>query len=1030
MFLMGKTILHKIHITVITTLFLLGIVNMIYAQQITGTVTDAETGKPLIGVNILVKGTTNGTITDVNGHYSLTVASLQDSLVFSYIGYETKTVSINGRSTVNVELKSKVIAGQQLVVVGYGKQTRKNITSSISTISSKGLAHTTTTSNTVNMLAGKIPGLRVKQMSSEPGSYATSFNIRGFGKPLVVIDGVPGGNLSRINPNDIKSISVIKDASGAEFGVRAANGVILVTTKKGKKGKINFNLRSTYGWATPTIHPETMNAYQYALIKSASLINAGQPPAFSKETLEKYKNGTLPSTNWQAITMRKFAPHHKEYLSASGGTKKINYHLSLAYVKQQGRYKTGDLNHKRVNFRTNVTSQITNNLKVSLMVSGVQDKQNLPGHEPSRINRGIYWAYPTRPPYANNNPKFLVEVPDGDNALAETNSNISGYRHNLRRNLTGVLKLDYQIPFVEGLELKGFYSFKSNYINNKKWLPQYKLYSYDVPTKTYEAHIHRAVTKLNRSFSEETQVNYHLSLNYNRTFLDNNSIKAFLLFDQITRRYSNFHGTKQFALKIVDKLYAGKAANQLINSNVEVPYGDEGIVGRLTYSYKSKYTITGKFRYDGSSKFGHGHRWGFFPSISAGWDIASENFIQNSPNMNFLKLLKLRASYGKVGDDVAANFQFLTGYHYPGDAYIFGGKLIKGFSPIGMPNPKITWYTSKILDIGLDAKMWNGKLDFSIDVYRRKRSGLLGTLDLSLPATVGASLPQQNLNSDLTRGIEFQISTEDRFGSAFYKITGNISYTRSKNLYIERHESGNSYLNWRSNNSYRWKNIYWGYTVIGRFQSMEEIKDSPIQDGEGNRRLLPGDLKYKDYNEDGVINNLDKHPIGRGNTSPDLTFGINLSGKWKNFDVNVFFQGGALSNISYLGTEQFVRPLPFGRSGLAQFMDRWHHKDIYDVNSPWVPGYYPANNGIQSPGSTNYASSTFWLQSSTYLRLKSVELGYTIIPKVKGVRSIRLFVDGYNLLTWTGLRFVDPERVDEYSYVINKTFNVGIDIKF
>jgi len=1000
-------------------------------QTVSGTVRDDSTGNPLPGVNIKVKGTTNGTSSNGKGHYSLDVSSLQDTLIFSYIGYRTRTVPINGRTKINISMRSQTLVGQQMVVTGYGAaESKQDITGSVSSVSSKDLEHTAKPGNTVDMLAGKLPGLRVKETSGEPGSYSSSFDIRGFGSPLVVIDGVPGGDLHRLNPNDIKSINVIKDATGAEYGVRAANGVIIVTTKQGQEGQVHLNLRSTYGWSTPTSAPTPMNAYQYASVKDGALVNAGNPPAFSKKQLQQYKNGTLPSTNWEAAAMRKYAPQYQEQFSASGGSDKVNYFLSLEYLKQQGRYKSGDLNHKRVNFRSNVTAHITDNLKTSLMVSGHQDQQNTPGHSAYVVNRGLYWNYPTRPVYANNNHNYLQQVPDGKNTVAGTNANITGYSHNLGRQLTGVLKLNYQIPFINGLAAKGFYSYRSYYNNNKTWHPQYTLYSYDKSTKKYIPHIHRAHTTLNRYFRQSTQTDAHVSLNYNRTFLGKHNIKAFVLFDQETRRGDDFYGNKQFPLSIVDHLYAGESANQQINSDVITPYGDEGLVGRLTYKYNSKYMVTGRFRYDGSSKFGPGHKWGFFPSISVGWRISSENFIKNNSNLDFITNLKLRASYGKVGSDNSSSFQFLSGYSYPGPSYVFNGSLVKGFSSRGMANPNITWYTSRTTDIGLDGNLWNGALDFSMDVFSRKRTGLLGTLNLSLPATVGASLPQQNLNSDLNHGFEFQLSTKDRIGSAFFKVSGNVAYTRHKNLFIERHPSSNSYNNWRYNNSNRWTDIYWGYTVVGRFQSMKEIKNSPVQDGKGNTTLMPGDFKYKDYNGDGVINYKDMHPIGRSDTNPEMTFGLTLSGNWKGFDLSADFQGGALSNISYLGSEQLVQPLPFGRSGLAQFTNRWHHKNILDPSSPWVKGYYPPNRGIHNSGSPNYQPNTFWLQSTNYVRLKSLEIGYTFTPHVSGVQSIRLFANGYNIFTWTGLKNLDPERVGEYAYTIQKRFDVGVNFKF
>lgn len=996
-----------------------------------GRVTDSL-GHALPGVTIKVKNATLGTSTDEKGEFTLVVPD-DAVLVVSYIGYQTQDIPVAGRKEINITMRTSASGLNEVVVVGYGTQKKVDVTGAVSTIQGKEL-NTATNSNLTNMLAGKLPGLRVVQRTGEPGDYSTDFDIRGLGSPLIIVDGVPNGNFNMLDPNEIASISVLKDASAAVYGVRAANGVILVTTKRGKEGEVRLNYSGTYGWASPTNTPQVMNAFQYATLVDDADFNTGKTtPTFSSQDLEKFKNGTYPSTNWQDLIMRRYAPQMHHNLSASGGTDKIKYFLSLGYYNEEGTWKSGDLNYKRYNFRSNITAQITKDLQAELLIDGIQDNKNQPGAPTWLIFKSIWMQKPTIPVYANNNPLYLSAVADATHPLAITNHNIGGYIVNTNKYFQGSFALNYSVPYIAGLKARFMYSYNSNYSFNKQWQKMYALYNYDNASGTYVPGYANDPSKLSERYSDGYLSLVQTSLNYEKTFLKKHKVDALLLFEQYKQNSNDLYGSKQFSLDAVDQLYAGNSLNQTINNDATTELANQGLVGRINYDYNGKYLVEGSFRYDGSSKFAPGHQWGLFPAFSAGWRLSEEPFIKN--NIPYLTNLKLRGSWGRMGDDRASTFQFLSGYNYPGANYIFNNTVISGLGFRGMANPNITWYESTTADIGLDGDLWNGLLDFSLDAFRRRRDNLLDTRALSLPQTVGASLPQENLDSDMTLGFEVQVSHTNTIGKFTYNVTGNISATRTKWLYKEESQPGNAYLKWRKSNKDRWSDILWGYGVAGVFTSQAEIYGSPVQDGQGNRTLLPGDIKYQDYNGDGVIDANDIHQIGRSNTIPEINYGLTFNLQWNGFDLNLLFQGATNFQISYLGSDQLVQPMPWGRNGLAMFLNRWHKADPFEANSPWVPGKYPPTR----PSGTfplNYMTSTFWLNDASYLRLKSMEVGYTVPAKwlgKKSLKALRVFANGFDLLTWTGLKFIDPEHTSQtygYLYPITKNYNVGVNVTF
>lgn len=1012
-------------------------VPVITVADITGVVTD-EKNIPLSGVSVTVKGTGKVTVTNVNGFYSLPGTSPDAVLVFSFLGYASQQVRVGEKTRINVSLQPADSKLNEVVVVGYGSQKKATVTGAISTISEKEIK-TATNANVVNLLAGKLPGLRVTQRTGEPGDYATDFDIRGFGTPLIVVDGIPRTTLTRLDPNEIESISVLKDASAAVYGVKGGNGVVLITTKRGS-GKTLFNYSSTFGVSQIANSPDIMDAYQYATLTNESYANSGNPLPYSAETIEKYRTGALPSTDWMDLVVRKSAPQQQHSISASGSSDKVRYFVSLGYTKDGGIYKSGDIYSDRFNFRSNLVADLTKDLQVEVLLNGIRDLKNSPGENTGSIFQALWSEPPTISVYANNNPAYLSNMPDATHPLSITTSSYSGYNNNVNKIFNGSFALNYKIPAIDGLKARILYAYDNTTSFNKVWQKAVNVYDYDAATDTYiNSGTRNAPTKLSQFFTEATSTTAQASLEYNKTIKSDHNIKALLLVEERKQSGIAFNGSRQFSLDAVDQLYAGNTLNQAVTSSNIDPNVNQGIVGRLNYDYKGKYLLEGSFREDGSSKFAQGKRWGFFPAISAGWRISEESFLKNK--ITFLDNLKIRASYGKLGDDASSNYQYLTGYNYPGSNYVLNGTLVNGLGFRGLSNENLTWFTSKLANIGIDADLFSNTLHIEADVFSKKREGLLATRNLSLPSTVGAGLPQENLNSDIAKGFEINLAYRNRAGKLNYSLSGNVAYTRTKNLYIEQASPTNSYSNWRSNGANRWNDNYFGYKVIGQYQSFEEIMNSPITDGNGNRRVLPGDLKYEDLNNDGIIDDNDVQVIGKGNNTPRMTFGFTIAAQWNGFDINALFQGGSQFSVSYLNTIALDGPLAWGRNGLDVFMDRWHQADQFDPNSAWLPGKYPTTrtkSGTTRPDSWNFRPSDFWLQDASYLRLKSVELGYTlpasIIGKTGIIKTLRVYLNGFNLVTWSGLsNLIDPEHTNTNfgnTYPIMKNYNFGVNLTF
>lgn len=1022
---------------------------------VTGSVVD-NTGQTLPGVSVVEKGTTNGSTTNAKGEYTIKVTGPNSILVFSFLGFDSQEIKIGAKTTIDVRLIPKIDALNEVVVVGYGTQKKVTLTGAVSAISGEQLT-TTRNESVTNMLTGKLPGVRVVQKSAEPGVFNSSFDIRGLGSPLIIIDGVPRGGYERLDPNDIESISVLKDATAAVYGVQSANGVVLITTKKGKAGTSELRYEVTTGVQRSSGMPAVAGAVDWMTLRNEQafrVLDGPLVPTYSATDIADYASGKKRSTDWYPSVLLRNAPETQHSLTATGGSDKATYYLSLGYFNQGGFWKSGDFNYKKYNFRSNVTAKIAKGLNATLQVSGISDVKNMPygvSGQNFEVFKSLWRIAPILPMFINDDPTLPAYAVDTFNPIAITTSDMSGYIKNARTIFQGNFSVDYDIPFVKGLKAKGLFSYDADISDNKQYIKTYTVFNQLSATNIVPV-VNNSPASVTRSYANYPNRMLQFSLDYNHTF-GNHTVGALALYEERTQTGDNFSAYRQLAISTLDQLGTGNALNQVANQNVGslINYATKSVVEKLHYDFRSKYLIDFTGRFDGSSRFSGKKQWGFFPSVAAAWRVSEESFIKNTPALSFIDNLKFRVSYGTLGDASGLAFQFLTGYNFPASGrvggsgndghaygngngtvspgYVFDGNFITGVGYRSLANTDITWYQSKTLNIGIDADLWKGLLGFQVDWFRRDRSGLLATRLLSLPGSLGASLPQENLNSDRTEGVELVLTHANRLGKFGYNISGNVSYTRNQARYSDRAPSGSQYDNWLNNPVNRYSQILRSNDFAGRYQSFDQIFNSRIDNGNGNRAVLPGDYYYQDWNGDGYANADDNHPIYPSSGDvPLVNFGMNIGVNYKGFDLDALFQGVAARKILY--GDILSLPFVFANSNTLQaFTDRWHPvdpaADPYNPNTKYVEGYYPYTGGAFAK-----------YQNAAYLRLKTLTLGYTLPPSLLrkvGVKKARVYVNGYDLFTITGIKIVDPEHpADDNSYIypLNKTYNIGMSISF
>jgi TonB-linked SusC/RagA family outer membrane protein len=1006
------------------------------AKSVKGKVTD-NSGATLPGVSVVVKGTANGTITDNEGSFSLTNISENVTLQFSFVGMKTREVNIGGKSQINITMEEETIGLDEIVTVGYGTQKKVNLTGSVSTVQSEDLVKVPS-ANVSEVLTGKASGLFTKQGQGVPGADYATISIRGYDEPLILVDGIET-SWTRMDPNEIESISVLKDAAAAVYGARAGNGVILITTKRGMSNKPSILYTSNYSFQAPTTVPEFVSSAKYTELLREGQFNLGLPYTYSEEDIQKYKAGNDPdyvNENWYKAAFREWSPMQSHNVAVRGGNEKIKYYMSVGYLDQSGTYKSGDLNFNRYNTRSNVDAQITDRLSVSIDLSYRNEERAAPQTSLDNIWINLKTALPIwratlpDPQKGGAYSGFLERSP-----VAQTISSMTGFDNDIQRYFTGKISLKYKIPGIDGLEANASLNYSVNNKYSKVQDKPFELFSYDYKNQLYIPWGSNGANSLNESTSQYTQMYPMVSLNYDKKFGDH-SIQGLLLAEGINTDYFFMAAGRVDLLSLeVPYLFAGSPDN-LTNNGGAVQTGRVSYVGRANYSYKEKYLLEGTFRFDASHKFPTESQWGFFPSVSAGWRISEESFLKD--NFSWIDNLKLRASYSKSGNDNVEAFKFLTGYEIltnPTQVYVFGSDVSRLIRSTGLPNPDITWLDMTSYNVGLDGSFMNGLAGFEFDIFNRITDNIFGQPLETYPSTFGATLPQINLNSTEDMGFELKLTHRNKIGNDFtYNIAGSVSLAREK----YKRWSESPYNEEDEIRIYqktgKYTNRWIGYKSDGLFMNQDEITNHTVnQDQAANKTLRPGDIRYLDLNDDKVIDWRDQDVIGYG-TFPDLTYGLNMEMQYKGFGISVLFQGASMFNSMI--ADALRGPLTNqGNAFEFQYKYRWQP----DPANPTVsinPDTRLPSISTEGTNPNNNKTSDFWLQDATYLRLKNLNISYTLpkqLVKKIGMQDVNVYIAGSNLLTFSRLgiykRSVDPEATDyQKFYPPVKTISLGLNI--
>ena len=989
-----------------------------------GTVTDAATSEALTGVNVVVKGTTLGVITDINGNFTITVPNASVSLQFSFIGYIAQDIALGGRTTLRVVMTPTIEQLSEVVVVGYGTQKKINLTGSVSSVSTKALS-TRATVNASNLLEGRLAGLEVKQPTGQPGKDDAIMTIRGLGSfgasasPLVLVDGVIG-SLSNLAPNDIESVTVLKDAaSSAIYGARAANGVILVVTKHAQKGA-SFEYQVDFSSNSATRLPDMMtNSADYMEYYNSARVRAQQAPLYTQTEIDTYRNATdkikYPNFNWMDYYFKP-AKVINHYLSFSNVTDRSSFKASFNYLNQDGILP--EIYFKKYNFQLNASNQLTKRIKVGTVVNAFYKKI----HEPPGWDvTGALAVYQAGPDY-------MPTLPDGSGRLVAWAYSKEGHNATAPclfsgengERLTDNYGLNSQI-FVDVELIKGLvWTTKAalNYATNKikdHIATTLDHYFYQLEPGKTDYTLATGVTT--PSSSGGVTDNYQISmlpsissiLNYETKIGEDHNLRAMVGFEEQSYYYQFVTANrKTFPTPTLAELNAGSASG-LANSGSANEWALRSYFGRLGYDFKGKYLIEVDSRYDGTSRVATAHRWGFFPSVSAGWRMSEESFLKD--NVNWLDNLKLRGSYGVLGNQEIGNYPYqdiLTLSTYP-----FDKSLAQSVLYTRLTDKNLRWETTKILDFGVDMDLKKGLFGFTVDWFKKNTSGILTTLPV--PASLGISGPVTNNGELQNIGYEVELRHGNQIGEVRYDVNFVISHYKNKLLKIAVPTTGVNVVGLPYNSFYL-------YEFNGVFDDAADIANSPTQ---VFKTPQPGDVKVKDQNGDGIVDAKDRVSYS---PYPNYTYSFGFNVGWKGFNLSSFFQGVAgLRTLVYgWGIDPFVQMDP----PQTKFYNSWSPENpTSDIPAVWLgSGGTAGNNGYLT---------TYHLPDASYLRLKNLNLSYTIPKKIIdkiSLQELTVYVSGDNILTFTKFPGIDPELPSQSSrgsaYPQVTIYNVGVKIKF
>jgi len=997
----------------------------------TGIVTD-QNGETVIGASVVVKGTTNGTISGLDGDFSIPSVKKGDVIIITYVGYVSQEIVWNGKP-MKVILKEDSKTLDEVVVVGYGTTSKRKTTSAVSQVKADDIAKVPVP-NITQSLAGRAPGLIVTQSGGGVNAKA-SISIRGGGTPLYVIDNIicEERDFQNLNPEDIDQMSILKDASAtAVYGARAANGIVMVTTKTGKTGKLNVDYSFNYTLSQPADLQDKVDSYTAANYVNRGLEYDGRAPQYTLEDLELFRNGKDPqghaNVDWQDITMRNFAPEMRHNLTLTGGSETMKIYTGLGYYNQESIYRTNSNNMQRYNFRTNMEATLKNiGLKVDAYIVDLNEPATASG-------RGYYttWSHiqnkkPWEPAY---NQFGQIYSGTTDNALVDI-SNEGGYYKESKSSVRGNLNLEWAVPWIEGLTLKALGSYTIANDRNKSWNKSAQTYDWEG----------NPATANKPSLSKETY--YHRNFNtqffadYARTFNNVHTIGATFGMEASGQDYDNSGLSRKEYIFDVDQIGSGPVETMENWSGEGVGYRRAALIGRLKYDYAAKYMAEANIRYDGSDYFPSGKRWGAFFSGSVAWAASEEKFWSDWGLKKIFDQFKLRASYGEIGqdfldlngDDVADRFAYVSSYTLYTRGAFLGEKWYPSFSEGALISPDMTWYTTKDFNLGIDFSSLNSRLSGSLDYFAKVTTGYLATpSNVGYTSPLGKTLPVVKSNGEsIRRGFEFVLQWKDHIGDFNYGVSANMTYYDDRwNVNPNEAETDVKNPYKRGTQVGAYTGIY--YKNLGYYTDYLDILNNPKRNGSTN--LMAGDLKYYDFNGDGKIDGDDQYRMGNG-TSPRANFGINVDMSYKGWSFNMLWQGATNYNI-------YVDAILMG--GNSNYLPV-----IYDFQTDiWSPdnrnALYPRQHASAGfNGNNNFVGTDFWLVDARYIRLKNMSIGYDfkhkLLKKVTWMTKCNLSLAGYNLLTFSPAKKwgFDPESGSSgsgYTYPISRVYTVSLNIGF
>ena len=1001
--------------------------------NISGTVTDAA-GEALIGVSVTVKDAKGlGTITNIDGKYNIKIQQYQ-TLVFSYIGYKPVSVLVKGdKKIIDVQMsEEKTNAIDEVVVTGLGTQKKLTVTGAITNVDVSQMKQFPS-SNFTNALAGNVPGIIAMQSSGQPGKSTSRFWVRGistFGasaSAMILVDGFERNNIDDLNIEDIESFSVLKDASAtAIYGSKGANGVILITTKHGKAGKININVKGEASYNTRTITPKFIDAPTYANLLNEARVTRNLAPQYQPEELALIRSGLdpdfYPNVDWSKLLLKNGAMSYRADLSMSGGGNTARYFVSLSYVEDQGMYNTDETlrkkydtnaNYKRWNYRMNVDIDVTPTTIIKLGVSGNLNKRNSPGLGDQYLWSELFGFNALSSPVLYSN----GYVPAYGNNIHQMNPWVSSTRtgyneewdNNIQTNITVEQKLDFITKGLSFTGRFGYDTYNSNHIYYRLWPAMYRANSRDSQGNIIWDKLFEETSMSQTSGGDGSRHEF---------------LEALLRWDRTFDKLHNFSAVSRFTQD--ERIQTRNIGTDIKNS---VSKRNQGLAGQLTYNYALRYFIDFNFGYNGSENFADHHRYGFFPAFSLAWNVAEEPLVKKA--LPWLNMFKLRYSWGKVGNDNMGRFPYLYTLDYtPNIGYNWGSNLSSGTIPgihyTQMASPNVTWEVARKTDFGFDFVAFDNKFSLTMDYFHEKRTGIF-IQRMFLPDITGLeSYPWANVGAVKSQGFDGNFQYKDHIGEINWTVRGNITY--SKNTILERDEENNVYA-YQYGKGYR-VNQQRGLIALGLFRDYDDIRNSPKQSW---GTVQPGDIKYKDVNGDGIVDDGDRVAIGATDT-PSLIYGLGASVSWRGFDLNLHFQGAG--KYTFLINSGAVNAFRDGRWGniLQGITDnRWISSDISgtkETENPNAP-YPRLSYGYNL---NNQQSSSFWLRNGRFLRLKNLDIGYTLPkPMVNTIHleSVRIYISGQNLITWSPFKLWDPEldsRQRGQIYPITRSLTAGIQI--